>query len=61
MHQYIPNFDTTSIDEQRELLRLYGMENVDTMTDVQTNRAFKRRIRRETSDLEQDIEGGSRG
>ena len=61
IHQYIPNFDTTSIDEQRELLRLYGMENVDTMTDVQTNRAFKRRIRRETSDLEQDIEGGSRG
>ncbi|KQQ30946.1 hypothetical protein ASF61_17055 [Duganella sp. Leaf126] len=61
MHQYIPNFDTTSIDDQRELLKLYGMENVDTMTDMQTNRAFKRRIRRETSDLEQDIEGGSRG
>jgi RNA-directed DNA polymerase len=60
-HQYIPNFDTASIDEQRELLKLYGMENVDTMTDVQANRAFKRRIRRETSELEQDIQGGSRG
>lgn len=60
-HQYIPNFDTTSIDKQRELLKLYGMENVDTMTDVQANRAFKRRIRRETAELEQDIQGGSRG
>ncbi len=60
-HQYIPNFDTASIDEQRQLLKLYGMENVDTLTDVQVTRAFKRRIRRETSELEQDIQGGSRG
>jgi len=60
-HRYIPNFDTTSIEEQRKLLKLYGMENVDLMTDVQANRAFKRRIRRETSELEQDIQGGSRG
>lgn len=60
-HKYIPNFDTASIDEQRELLKLYGMENVDTLTDVQVNRSFKRRIRRETSELEQDIQGGSRG
>lgn len=60
-HRYIPNFDTASIPEQRELLKLYGMENVHLMTDVQVNRAFKRRIRRETSELEQDIQGGSRG
>lgn len=60
-HRYIPNFDTTSLGEQRALLKLYGMENVDLMTDVQVNRAFKRRIRRETSELEQDIQGGSRG
>jgi len=60
-HQYIPNFDTASIHEQRELLKLYGMENVDAFTEVQVTRAFKRRIRRETSELEQDIQGGSRG
>jgi len=60
-HQYIPNYDTSSIDEQRALLVLYGMENVGSLTEVQVNRAFKRRIRRETSELEQDIQGGSRG
>jgi RNA-directed DNA polymerase len=60
-HQYIPNFDTASIAEQRALLKLYGMENVDGLTEVQVTRAFKRRIRRETSELEQDIQGGSRG
>lgn len=60
-HRYIPNFDTTSIATQRELLKLYGVENVEAMTDVEVNRAFKRRIRRETSELEQDIEGCSRG
>ncbi|QGZ39577.1 retron-type reverse transcriptase [Pseudoduganella flava] len=60
-HKYIPNFDTSSIDEQRALLELYGMDNVGSLTEVQVNRAFKRRIRRETSELEQDIEGGSRG
>ncbi|TFW30150.1 reverse transcriptase domain-containing protein [Duganella callida] len=60
-HRYIPNFDTTAIDTQRGLLKLYGVENVDAMTDEQVNRAFKRRIRRETSELEQDIEGSSRG
>lgn len=59
--RYIPNYDTKSLGEQRDLLKLYGMENVDTMTDVQVTRAFKRRIRRETSELEQDIEGSSRG
>lgn len=60
-HRYIPNFDTKSIEEQRELLELYGLENLGTMTEEQVNRAFKRRIRRETSELEQDIEGSSRG
>lgn len=60
-HRYIPNFDTSSIDEQRSLLMLYGMDNVGSMTEVQVNRAFKRRIRRETSELELDIQGGSRG
>ena len=48
-------------DEQRALLKLYGMDNVDGLTEVQVTRAFKRRIRRETSELEQDIQGGSRG
>jgi len=60
-HRYIPNFDATSVAEQRDILEMYGMEGVATMTDVQVTRAFKRRIRKETSQLEQDIQGGSRG
>jgi RNA-directed DNA polymerase len=60
-HRFIPNFDTTSVAEQRDFLNMYGVEDVVTMTDVQVTRVFKRRIRRETSELEQDIQGGSRG
>lgn len=59
--EYIPNFDTISTARQRELLSLYGLNNVSTMPDEHVARAFKRRIRRETSELEQDIQGGSRG
>lgn len=40
---------------------LYGMDNVAFMTEVQIDRAFKPKIRRETSELEDDIQGGSRG
>ena len=58
-HRYIPNFDTTSLATQREILEMYGMENVGAMTDEQVNRSFKRRIRRETSELELDIQGVS--
>lgn len=58
---YIPNFDTTSLAYKRDLLEMYGMDNVAMMTEVQIDRAFKRKIRRETSELEEDIQGGSRG
>ncbi len=58
-HRYIPNFDTTSIAKQRGILEMYGMDGVATMTDIQVTRAFKRRIRRETSELVQDIQGTS--
>jgi len=58
---YIPNFDTTSLEYKRDLLEMYGMDNVAIMTEVQIDRAFKRKIRRETSELEEDIQGGSRG
>lgn len=58
-HRYIPNFDTSSVDQQREILIMYGFDSVDKLTDIQIERAFKRRIRKETSELEQDIEGGS--
>lgn len=56
-HRYIPNFDTVSVVSQREILEMYGMDGVDKMTDVQVTRAFKRKIRKETSELEQDIQG----
>jgi RNA-directed DNA polymerase len=58
-HRYIPNFDTTSIAKQREILEMYGMDGVALMTEDQVARAFKRRIRRETSELVQDIQGTS--
>jgi len=58
-HRYIPNFDTTAISKQREILEMYGVEGVATMSDVRVNREFKRRIRRETSELELDIQGVS--
>lgn len=58
---YIPNFDTTSLAYKRDLLEMYGMDHVAIMTEVQIDRAFRRKIRRETSELEEDIQGGSRG
>jgi len=59
LHRFIPDFDTVSIEEQREILGMYGVESINKMTDAQINQAFRRRIRKETSELEQDIEGGS--
>lgn len=58
-HRYIPNFDTSSVEEQRDTLTMYGMDFVDKLSDIQVTAAFKRRIRKETSELDQDIEGGS--
>lgn len=58
-HRYIPNFDTTSPPKQREILEMYGVEGVAAMSDGRVNREFKRRIRRETSELELDIQGKS--
>lgn len=58
---YIPNFDTTSLAYKREILTMYGIDNVTTMTEVMIDRMFKRKIRRETSEMEEDIQGGSRG
>lgn len=57
--RYIPNFDTTAIPKQREILEMYGVEGVAAMSDIRINREFKRRIRRETSELELDIQGVS--
>lgn len=37
------------------------MDNIAIMTEVQIDRAFERKIRRETSEWEEDIQGGSRG
>lgn len=58
-HRYIPNFDSSSISEQRELLGLYGLEKVAEMSDDRIVREFRHRIRRETSLLELDIQGKS--
>ncbi len=58
-NRYIPNFDTSSVEEQRDTLTMYGMDFVDKMSDIQVAAAFKRRIRKETAELDQDIEGVS--
>lgn len=58
---YIPNFDTTFLIYKREILTMYGIENVATMSEVMIDRMFRRKIRRETSEMEEDIQGGSRG
>jgi len=61
VQRYIPNFDTKSLEYKREILTMYGIDNVSIMTEVMIDRMFKRKIRRETSEMEEDIQGGSRG
>ncbi|MYN08054.1 RNA-directed DNA polymerase [Pseudoduganella aquatica] len=59
--RYIPNFDTTSLAYKREILTMYGIDNVLLLSEIVIDRLFKRKIRRETSEMEEDIQGGSRG
>lgn len=56
-NSYIPNFDTTSIQQQRTILSSYfGMSHLDDWTDTQIQTAFAKRIRRATKELELDIQ-----
>lgn len=57
--RYIPNFDTASVTLQRKILEMYGIEGVVKMSDEKVEIEFRRRIRRETSELELDIQGAS--
>ncbi|KAB0597400.1 RNA-directed DNA polymerase [Cupriavidus pauculus] len=55
--RYIPNFDTTSIDEQRRILSQYfGVLNLEYWSDADVAREFAVRIRRATRELEHDIQ-----
>lgn len=56
-NSYIPNFDTTSVQQQRIILSSYfGMEHLDDWTDTQIQTEFAKRIRRATKELELDIQ-----
>ncbi|MFZ3017750.1 MAG: reverse transcriptase domain-containing protein [Gallionella sp.] len=56
-NSYIPNFDTTSIQQQRIILSSYfGMAHLNDWTDAQIQAEFAKRIRRVTKELELDIQ-----
>lgn len=57
-NSYIPNFDTTSIQQQRIILSSYfGIAHLDDWPDIQIQIEFAKRIRRATKELELDIQG----
>lgn len=56
-NSYIPNFDTTSVQQQRVILSSYfGMANLNHLVDAQIQAEFAKRIRRATKELELDIQ-----
>lgn len=56
-NSYIPNFDTTSVQQQRIILSNYfGMAHLNDWTDTQIQVEFAKRIRRVTKELELDIQ-----
>lgn len=57
---YIPNFDTTSVQQQRIILSSYfGLAHLDNWTDAEIGTEFAKRIRRITKELELDIQDNS--
>lgn len=56
-NSYIPNFDTTSVQQQRIILSSYfGLAHLDEWGDTQVEAEFAKRIRRATKELELDIQ-----
>lgn len=56
-NSYIPNFDTTSVQQQRIILSSYfGMSHLNDWTDIEIQAEFAKRIRRATKELELDIQ-----
>jgi RNA-directed DNA polymerase len=56
-NSYIPNFDTTSVQQQRIILSSYfGMAHLNDWSDLQIQTEFVKRIRRATKELELDIQ-----
>lgn len=57
INSYIPNFDTTSIEQKRAILSSYfGMAHLDDWGDERIETEFAKRIRRATKELELDIQ-----
>ena len=56
-NSYIPNFDTTSVEQQRIILSDYfGMVHLNGWNDEAIQAEFAKRIRRVTKELELDIQ-----
>ncbi len=59
-HAYIPNFDTMSIDEQRDILSLLlGSARIVKLSDKRVSELFRMRISAAVRELEADLSGAS--
>jgi len=59
-HKYIPNFDSLSIEQQREIVSLWiGEEEVRQLSHAAVTRIFNYKITSSVKELEQDISGFS--
>jgi hypothetical protein len=55
---YIPNFDAWVVDDKRQcLMNVFGVSAARLTNDLDVDRIFAARVRREVRDLEQDTEG----
>ncbi|MDP3874565.1 MAG: reverse transcriptase domain-containing protein [Methyloversatilis sp.] len=57
-HKYIPNFDTMSVSQRRNILALFvGDLKVSRLSDKRVEQLFKLRIRHAVKELEADLAG----
>lgn len=59
-YRYIPNFDSLTIEQQREIVSLWiGVEEASKLSSASVNRMFNYKISSSVKELEQDISGFS--
>ncbi|MFP1882837.1 reverse transcriptase domain-containing protein [Lonsdalea quercina] len=59
-HRYIPNFDASVIEQQREIVSLWiGVEETSKLSNAKVTKIFKYKISSSVKELEQDISGFS--
>ena len=54
--KYIPNFDTYSLKQMKNTLIKYFNINLSMLEKYEIEYEFKKRIRRQTKDLEEDVQ-----